>query len=439
MDNFKLGARMRFIFICFLFFFSHISFAHTLYSRMSECIPDLQRKGAEFSATVNYKKNSSEEEQLELVRKKLFARIQKNLPKYPNGLIEQTVIFKKNIQHQQITGIVALKQIKSCNGKTYKITQNNLKLLSVIIAKNQFPTIKLKTEHKLPTHQPKKLTPIQAQGHISTQSIFGISIGDSYETAVNKLGRFTLVWPVSDSLKLTLIGRNHMFLFENNKLKRYQYHSQLLPTSLANQLELTATNNSIKLQSSEINLKDLLSNEQKHELTKTFSSVVFQQMRVDGQRTAERIKSLSVGEPIAIDNYAQLPCFDGTNSFNQFISTNINALIYFIDVDNSPALLSGCLQKFVLSTDNKLKHIELLDVISASQTENNVINTLVSAFKPWSFGKVKHGQKVTSLVSLGAKIEWRQAMLETPNWQGTFEIYDEAIFSGKVIPFTTSD
>lgn len=430
---------MKGIFICLLFILCQVSYANTLYSRASECTADLDAEGKEFKTSVNYNRSKDEQEQLNAVRKKLFTLIKKQLNKYPNGLIEQSVIFKSDIETRKLIGTVVVKPIANCSDKTYEINEDNLRLLSTLLSENTFPAIKFTTEHTFEAQIPKQIERIKFDGQISKSAIFGIAVGDSYDDTITKLGRFTLVWPINNSVKMTLIGRNHLFLFEDNQLVNYQYHSNLLPMSLANQLELEAMDFKINLASSSINIKDNLSDKQKSELQNIFSDVTFSSIHHDGETTFSRLNSFNIGEPIEIKNLNNLPYFENDANYDQFLIKNKDVMVSFVDVDNKSALLTGCLQKFVLLANGNLKEIALLDEISKGRANIQIITKLISHLKPWTFNNIKHGQSVAALSELGAKIEWQQAVLETPNWQGTFEIYDETIFSGKVIPFTTSD
>lgn len=418
----------------FLFLFCQVSFANTLYSRISECTIDQTAKGKEFKVTINYNRSENQQEQFNAVRKKLFARINKELAHYPNGLIEQNVFFKSNFQPSQLTGTVTVKQVESCSGKTYKITEDNLQLLSTIINENKLPSIKFTTEHTFVPQIPEQIEQIALDGKITEDSIFGLSIGDSYHSAIEKLGRFTLVWPIDDSLKLTLIGRNHLFVFKNDVLAHYQYHSNLLPMSLANQLELEAMDFDILLASSNINIKDNLSDTLVSELQGSFSNVSFNSIHNDGVTSFKKLKSFSIGKPILINTTNSLACYNGDTAFEQFLSNKNHNLVYFVDVDNKSAMLSGCLQKFVLSASGKLKEIILLDEISKAQSNSQIVDLWVSNLKPWTFDNIKHGQSVDELLALGAKQEWQNLLLETTNWLATFDVYEDAVYTGKIIP-----
>ncbi|MFY8351197.1 hypothetical protein AAEU29_11730 [Pseudoalteromonas sp. SSM20] len=425
---------MRALVLFVLFLFCQISYGNTLYSRASECSIDLGVEGKEFKTSVNYNRSKDEQEQLNALRKKLFTLIKKQLGQYPNGLIEQSVIFKNDIQTRKLIGTAVVKPVANCSGKTYEINEDNLRLLSTILSENTFPAIKFTTEHTFEPQIPKQIERIKFDSQISKSAIFGIAIGDSYDDTITKLRRFTLVWPINNSVKMTLIGRNHLFLFEDNLLVHYQYHSNLLPMSLANQLELEAMDFKINLASSSINIKDNLSDKQKNELQNIFSDVTFSSIHHDGETTFSRLNSFSIGEPIEIKNLTKLPCFENDANYDQFLIKNKDAMVSFVDVDNKSALLTGCLQKFVLLANGNLKEIALLDEISKGKANIQIITILINHLKPWTFNNIKHGQSVAALSALGAKIEWQQAVLETPNWHGIFEIYDDAVYSGKIIP-----
>ncbi|TMP74053.1 hypothetical protein CWB73_22295, partial [Pseudoalteromonas phenolica] len=69
---------------------------------------------------------------------------------------------------------------------------------------------------------------------VTTDQVFGIKLGDSFSQAEEKIGRFTMQWPINAYQKFAFIGRNNVFLFEHDKLVGYQYAFNLLPISLAN-------------------------------------------------------------------------------------------------------------------------------------------------------------------------------------------------------------
>lgn len=425
---------MRFITISMLMLFSQISSAHTLYSRISECTPKLDINGKEFQATVNVKRGASDKEQIDQARKKIFNIIENQLENYPNGLIEQSVLFKKNRQTQQITAIVSAKQVENCQGETHKITSNNLELLTAIVKENAFPAIKLSTEYTFTPELPEEIKPIEFDGSITNKSAFGVPLGASYEEAVNSLGRFTLYWPINNRLSIALIGRNHLFMFENNVFIGYQFHNNLLPMSLANQLELVGMDFQLTAANKVINSKDYLSENEKRVLEKSYAKVSFQSMHHDNETSFSKIESIQIGKLHEINKSKTLPCYNSNNSFNQFLTQNKLSLVSFIDVDEKKSLLSGCLQKFTLSGNGKLREVNLLDEIGSADKNSQTISALVKTLKPWTLDQVKYGQSASELLALGAKLEWQQALLETPKWHGIFEIYDDVIYSGKVIP-----
>lgn len=425
---------MRIIVMSLLVLICHTGYAHTLYSRMSECEPNLSINGKEFRATVNSKRSESKDDQINKVRQKLYRIISQQLNDYPNGLIEQSVLFTNNSQTKQVTGTVAVKHVKRCTGKTYHITQDSLELLTAIVNKNDFPAIKFTTEYTFTPSLPEEIKPIDVDGKITHNSVFGVPLGATYEEARTKLERFSLQWPINDNLFIALIGRNHLFIFENDIFKGYQYHHSLLPMSLANQLELVTLDIELLANDAIFSTKMLLAENQKNTLKKAYPTVAFQTMHSDNETSFSKIESVQVGKLAEINQLKSIPCYKDNTSFNQFLTQQKEKLVSFIDVNDKRSLLTGCLQKFTLTGNNKLKEIILLDEIGNGQNNAKTINTLVSSLKPWTLDKVKYGQTASELLALGATLEWQQALLETPQWHGIFEMYDDVIYAGKIIP-----
>lgn len=291
---------------------------------------------------------------------------------------------------------------------------------------------------------PKKEIIVQPKGKVrpfssfaiptlSHSSLFGVQLNDSKQKVEQKLGIASLEL-ASANQQVLVYFRNHAFHFVDNKLIGYQYHRELLPMSLNNELNLLDQAISLETKSQESYLlsQDLEPNDLStlKNNYKNFKTALF---KVDSAQSKHRIISLQLGSLIS-DMEMTSPCFnfDGKSN-NQFAQLNAQARLKMHTTKGKKVLVSPC-NEMVYFSRGYISQIKLAPPID---THDLNLGPLKSYFKKdkWQFYSLSQGDSITELTELGSyDFFLDSAEFSSNDWDGYFHVIEDKLISATLTP-----
>lgn len=286
----------------------------------------------------------------------------------------------------------------------------------------------------------KKIKDQSIKSHIiSPEIILGARLGDSFSLVESLFGRFSLVWPLKNELKIALVGRNHAFYFQQDKLVGYQYGESLLPVALANRLELFSKELMIQFKGESIDLKGALTDEQVKLLKQEVGGLIVKNVSENkASTTSIKIKDFYIGKVDFETIESDLVCLNGRRFHDQILKKT-GHLVQFVDQWDELNYLSACRQILQVGTSGKVLKLELLDEWSSKNASLPSASQLFDGFKPWSFLSITQNTKLSGLENLGqVDVFLDTAEFESSDglWRGQFFIEDERLISAELEPNT---
>ncbi|RZF83186.1 hypothetical protein EXT46_06990 [Pseudoalteromonas sp. CO325X] len=416
--------------------YSCSSYSHSVYSRASECHVD-ERSAQSVQVTYRALMGSfSDDELITQTKEKLLHKLQDIADNTDAGIMETAVSFKRDPNSSNIDAIAQIASVTECYGDRFKITKENIDYLSSTVFKYTSNDLDIETSFTLPAAPLKQLQQLTPTLILTEDSIFTFKMGDEFAQVLEKLGRFTMLWPINDTKLLAFIGRNHVFSFHQGKLVGYQYNQALLPISLANQLEIVAEDFTFSLNGAQFASTATLDGQQAALIDSAYSDPKFLTLQQvsDLDETAQKLAGFSVGKPFTDFSKVQTsPCYQHAMTIDEYISTYGNSLIQLVDADNKRAFFTPCRQKIVMSTAEQVDHIKLMEDFSARRAGIYGKNELFDTFSKWQFAGLGQGDPYAKLEAMGnANLEWDTAYVTTEKWHGQFLVIDDTLISGKV-------
>lgn len=272
---------------------------------------------------------------------------------------------------------------------------------------------------------------------ISSEIILGAKLGDSFALVESLFGRFSLVWPLQNEMKIALVGRNHAFYFQQEKLVGYQYGESLLPVSLANRIELFSKALTIQFKGNSTDLKGALTDEQVKQLKEEVDGLIVKNVSENkASTTSIKIQNFYIGEVAFEAIKSDLICLQGSN-LNDQILKNTGHLVQFVDQWDELNYLSACRQILQVGTSGKVLKLELLDEWSSKNASLPNASQLFDGFKPWSFLSITQNTKLSGLENLGRVdvfLDTAEFESNDGQWRGQFIIEDDRLISAELEP-----
>jgi len=437
--------------LCFFFFFSSASFSNTLYKFGSNC------EVVEGSKTIRFKSETKKaaktvvknEKLKEKIRKRLYKKVSTRVAESESDFVVKKASFYSRA-YAHLGGVVEIQPVDSCKGHSEIITEKNYHLITdtsfsylltiqpkpisfnlsinTTSASNENATSQEK-DRIFKSQELKKMT-------VTPDNILGISIGDSFEHALNNFGRFSLIWPLENNYKLALIGRKNAFLFKDNVLVQYQYSPSLLPVKLRNLVEMSDLDVEFEIPSRTIKENSSLTDIDSHELSQLYKDVSFKTLIVGDMETEKALKSLVIDDDENHTIASSLECLD-EKSLNSSILQNQNKLIRLVSYMKKRAFLSGCNQLVFLNSSKKARELILLEDWGNINSELTDAKELFSSFKPWKFLSLAYGDSITNVSKLGSvNIEDEVIDFKSSSsfWEGSFVTEQKKVVSANLIP-----
>ncbi|WP_419148623.1 hypothetical protein [Pseudoalteromonas 'SMAR'] len=282
---------------------------------------------------IQQRANERNKELIKQIKQNLLSKLSHRAKQYPNGLlITKTTIendYQRNERKLSVKGRVeATEVIESCR-KHEVIAAEQYQLLTASSIAGQFENSKVELNFEIDMNELKQATVETEidQPVISTKSVFGIAFGEDYQAAKQKVGRFTLTWPVNKTQKLAFIGRDHALLFENERLKGYQYGFNLLPLGMANYINIYQVGLMLEIDGEAQLIEQTELSEQLVENIKAHSdkAVVFQQRKYTNEPIT-LLSELYIGD-MSLSQPSTLPCYDGKSDIQAFITQHQSQLL----------------------------------------------------------------------------------------------------------------
>jgi len=268
---------------------------------------------------------------------------------------------------------------------------------------------------------------------LSHSSLFGVQLNDSKQKVEQKLGIASLEL-ASANQQVLVYFRNHAFHFVDNKLIGYQYHRELLPMSLNNELNLLDQAISLETKSQESYLlsQDLEPNDLStlKNSYKNFETALF---KLSSSQSKHRIISLQLGSLIS-DMEISAPCFNfDDKSNNQSAQLNAQAKLKMYTTKGKKVLVSPC-NEMVYFSRGYISQIKLAPPIDTTDLN---LDPLKSYFKndEWQFYSLSQGDSITKLTELGSyDFFLDSAEFSSKDWDGYFYIMENKLISATLTP-----
>ncbi|TMP43787.1 hypothetical protein CWB96_17600 [Pseudoalteromonas citrea] len=416
-------------------FLSFSVLAYDIYPRGSECEVLPEAPEVQFSTTYKTRKKDSQEQSLDKVKQRLLQKTEQALEKYNTSLVVKSMNFKKHSDGTLIAKSSFIPVI-SCSKHTPVITNTTLDLFSnhVMHSKRMMSLGYNMVVNKVPS----KIAELKLESNLaSPNKVFGIPFGDKLHEVEQKIGRFSMLWPIAEGAHLGFIGRDHVLFFSNNTFVGYQYNESLLPIYLRNQLELfneqvqvyNPTNNTTYLGGTELTPKYAMG------IQSTYDNVQVVKVKVSNEKLESRLVGFSIGDVSLVERkLKKLPCPDIATAFNE-ISVQEAQLVKLYDYNGKRSYLTGCHQKVNLNQYGTVTSVELLDPISGLNMELRGGQRLLEGLNSWQFALVSQGDPIKAISGkeLGERtfdvVEW-----SNERWQGHFVLEHNKVVAGEMVP-----
>ncbi|RZQ51689.1 hypothetical protein C1E23_18365 [Pseudoalteromonas phenolica] len=437
--------------LCFFLLFSGASFSNNLYKHGSNCEVVEGSKTIKFQAETRkvVKSFDKNEELMEKIRKRLYEKVSTRIAEYESDFVVKKASFNKRAWGHLI-GFVEIIPVNSCKDPSVIITENNQHLItdnsfSYSMALNPNPiSLNLSIDNTSASNEngesEEKESIFKSQEllnmTVSPENILGISIGDSFEHALNNFGRFSLVWPLENNYKLALIGRKNAFLFKDNVLVQYQYSPSLLPVKLRNIVEMSELDVEFKTPSRTIKESSLLTDIDLHELSQLYGDVSFKTLIIGDMEKEQALKSLVIGGDENHTLTSSLECLN-EKDLNNSILQNENKLVKLVSYMKKRAFLSGCNQLVFLNSSKEARELTLLEDWGNMNSELIDAKELFDSFKPWQFLSLAYGDSIAHVSKLGS-VSMEDEVIDFKSsssfWEGSFVTEQKKVVSANLIP-----
>lgn len=268
---------------------------------------------------------------------------------------------------------------------------------------------------------------------VTPSLFFGQQLGQSLEQTRSALGLASLELG-SENKKILIYGRNHAFHFIDSKLVGYQFHINLLPMMLNNELPLTNKELEIHLDSHEpIKLNTALTTQLISKLKQSFSSINTATYKKSMTETQQQIAGISQGTLVkSIKGNSN--CYGGNGLVDDYIKKNrSNFTLELLNADHEKIIITNCNE---LLYDNA-GYISKIKLIEPFSTKNIKLKALANYFKKssaWQFAGVKYEGFTDSLSSIGEYDEFLdKAEFTSELWNGYFHTYDGLLISAELM------
>ncbi len=268
---------------------------------------------------------------------------------------------------------------------------------------------------------------------VSNSSFFGVHLNDSKQKVVKQLGLASLEL-ISGNKQILVYFRNHALHFINNKLIGYQYHRELLPMSLSNELNLLnqPLNLTTKSQKSYL-LSQYLEPNDLSTLRNNYTNFETALFKVNSTQNKHRIISLQIGSLVSNMSKAS-PCFNfDDKSNNQFALLNAKTKLKMNTAKGQKVLISPCNEMAYFSR-GYISQIKLAPPIATNALN---LSALKSYFKndKWQFYNLSQGDNFKKLAQLGHyDLFLDTAEFTSEEWDGFFYIMEDKLISATLSP-----
>lgn len=371
------------------------------------------------------------------VRLSLFDALSEEAKAFEKGIIIKNASFKRTAdgwsKRAVVSGKVVAQPVLSCH-YTEVLTAKNTELISGAVFSSK-PTTHSITYNTMIDPNKSRLKPKLTEvldTSVTTDQVFGIKLGDSFSQAEEKIGRFTMQWPINAYQKFTFIGRNNVFLFEHDKLVGYQYAFNLLPISLANLIDIYDVSLSTPLshQQTQIANRDL------DEMTVSALKEKFPDIKffVEGRYTTDpktKLSALTIGKTEIAKPIAPA-CWSGQEDIKAFITKHQGDLMQWRGIDKKTLFYTGCNQLIEQSQFGRVIGVKLLENWSLSNANLSGLSVISNVLTPWQFYGVNYLDPESRASQIGS-IEHLYGTIEVVNsdWVGHFKSYDGQLVSAE--------
>ncbi|MBQ4847823.1 hypothetical protein [Pseudoalteromonas sp. MMG005] len=414
---------------------STVTIAHDIYPKGSECEVTFSSKTISLSAMHFTKNKETEFEQIAHVKQRLFEKATKALAQYNTSMMIKSMRFKSHTKDALVAKAEFL-PVSSCAKDIPRVNTTSLDLFS-----NNIMHLKQKVNLGYAISVNKeviKTAPLKLESNlISDNAIFGIKLGESMQSVERDLGRFSLLWPLSDGAYIAFIGRDNALFFSDHKFVGYQYNESLLPISLRNHLEFF--NEGIRVYDpttgDAFSSGEELTTARVKALKGAYKNVQIVKVKTSDEAVVDKLVGLSVGDTsLLTGKFDALPCPDAAALLQRAPDLD-KSLVQLFGMSGKRALLTGCHQKIEMNYYGTVTSIELLDPLTSTNMELKGGSRLLQSLKPWQFGTVSQGDSVNQLPAneLGEAnldvIEWSNNL-----WEGHFVLDNDTVVAGTLIP-----
>lgn len=399
--------------------------ANTFYSKGADCEIDSSIEPIMISASEHHKKGAlneqSEREIIELLKQRIYENVQSRLEDFPNGLKFQSIALTQD--HVRFKAAAKVIATMPCTDSDSVITEVSLDLMSSIVVEGDSKQIQL-GERVFTIEPPKHIQQnlLITKLTISKEEVLGAKLGMVFSDVETLFGRFSLVWPLSKTVKVALIGRTHALFFEKGIFVGYQLNNELLPVTIKNQLEIVDPAIELRLANGLVKTSDALSKDIESQLQQTFENVVTHSLKVSDNKTVSYLAGLTIGSTPKFADIQTLACLDLSNVEDE-VENKIDKLIQFTSVDGEPSVLSGCRQIVRRSTTGMIRSIQLLEPWSFKNAHLPGFGLLTKKQKPWRFYSLVENMDINQLKGIGrVEDNFGRAQFESNDkrWIGTF-------------------
>ncbi len=375
-----------------------------------------------------------EQKSKELIKKKLYAKLLKRAKEHNAGqikLVKSTLRedYRSNGSMYWLAQ-VKFKVVESCQNGL--LNEQNF-LAGELLADTNTDSIEFKVVHHAKT---KKKAIALTTPSLTQNAIFGIPFGTSFNEFEQQVGRFSVYWQVSKHQKITLLGRNHAFIFENNKFVGYQYAPYLLPAQLSNHIEIVEQPANLLLKNGHsVALTDIV--EQSKSLSHQFPDIKFRKYKYDNERFDKKIASLAIGNTsVNFKQNSNATCFMGAKSIEAYIAQQIEHLdFYYYDNDGKKNLLTFCSEVIALNKGGLVNKLTLHAPFTTEGYELTAFSMFAKQSKPWQFGPIQYGLAETELSQrTGVSQFIEQYEYDSQDWYGEFYVENNQTIAASLYP-----
>ncbi|MBQ4834093.1 hypothetical protein J8L70_12640 [Pseudoalteromonas sp. MMG010] len=267
---------------------------------------------------------------------------------------------------------------------------------------------------------------------VTPSSFVGQTLGQSIERTLSSLGLASLEFG-NGNKKILVYGRNHALHFIDNKLVGYQFHINLLPMLLNNELSLENKELEIRLDAQDpIYLNTPLTAQHITQLKKHFTHIDTAIYKESINETNHHLAGISQGTLIEnIDSNSK--CYGGVGSVNDFMNKHQDHLPLKLLNENLKSIIITRCNELLYERAGYISKIKLIEPFSTKNIKLVALANYFNKSSAWQFASAKYESPTDTLSAIGEYDEFLdKAEFSSELWDGYFYTYDGLLISAEL-------